>query len=86
MKMHESASASETLNNESCSKRNAHHHRSQSPQINNSLATDSSSQSPLSSFENLVPSKALSSSSYMHPMNVYHHPANFQPHYSGINF
>ncbi|CAF2807068.1 unnamed protein product [Rotaria sp. Silwood2] len=87
MKMHELVSSSDSRNNESCTKRNNHHQRNQSPQINNSLTTDSCSQSPLSSFENLVPMKNISSSNYIHhPMNVYHHSNNFQQHYSGVNF
>ncbi|CAF3927188.1 unnamed protein product [Rotaria magnacalcarata] len=84
--MHESVSSSECVKTEPCSKRSNHYQRSQSPNINNSLATDSCSQSPLSSYENLVPTKNISSSSYMHPMNVYHHSAGFQQHYSGLNF
>ncbi|CAF3522271.1 unnamed protein product [Rotaria sordida] len=79
MKIHELVS-SDLINNELCIKRN------QSPQINNSLTTDSCSQSPLSSFENLVPMKNIPSSSYMHSMNVYHDSNNYQQHYSGINF
>jgi hypothetical protein len=81
MKVHESTSSSDSLN-ESSTKR-----RTLSPQINNSLTTDSCPQSP-SSFENLAPMKILpSSTSYMHTMSVYHHPtAAFQQHYSGLNF
>ncbi|CAF3339201.1 unnamed protein product [Rotaria socialis] len=86
MKMHESVSSSECVKTEPCSKRSNHYQRSQSPNINNSLATDSCSQSPLSSYENLVPTKNRASSSYMHPMNVYHHSADFQQHYSGLHF
>ncbi len=58
-----------------------------SPQINNSLTTDSSSQSP-SSYENLAPIKTIqSTTNYMHTMNVYQHHSNaFQQHYSGLNF
>jgi hypothetical protein len=79
MKIHESTSSSDSLN-ESCTK----HRRTLSPQINNSLTTDSCPQSP-SSFENLAPMKILPS--YMHTMTAYHHPtAAFQQHYSGLNF
>jgi hypothetical protein len=82
MKMHELTSESIT---DSSRKRTT-----RSPQINNSLTTDSCSQSP-SSFENLAPMKCMQpSSSYMHTMNMYHHhhhhSTNFQPHYSGLNF
>lgn len=60
-----------------------------SPRINNSLTTDSCSQSS-SSFENLAPLKTIQpTSSYMHTMNVYqphHHSTAFHPHYySGLN-
>jgi len=86
MKIHESTSSSDSLN-ESSTKRTNLHRRTLSPQINNSLTTDSCPQSP-SSFENLAPMKILpSSTSYMHTMSVYHHPtAAFQQHYSGLNF
>ncbi|CAF1263448.1 unnamed protein product [Rotaria sp. Silwood1] len=85
MKMHELITSSDLINNETCIKRN---NLSQSPQINNSLTTDSCSQSPLSSFENFIPMKNISSSNYIHPMNVYHHhhSNNFQQHYTEINF
>ncbi len=87
MKLHElTASSSESIN-QSPTKRNNLHRNTRSPQINNSLTTDSCSPSP-SSFENLAPIKTLqSSTNYMHTMNVYHqHPTAFQQHYSGLNF
>jgi len=85
MKMHELIS-SESINQSSTKRNNNNnlHRHTQSPQINNSLTTDSCSQSP-SSFENLIPMKPIqSSTSYMHTMNVY--PTAFQQHYSGLNF
>jgi hypothetical protein len=78
MKMHEVTSSSKSPKKRS----------TRSPQINNSLATDSCSQSP-SSFENLAPIKMIQpTSSYMHTMNVYHphHSTAFHQHYSGLNF
>jgi hypothetical protein len=71
MKMHESSS--ESLNESSTKRKRTY---------NNSLTTDSCSQSP-SSFENLAPMKPIpsSSSNYM-----YHHSTAFQQHYSGFNF
>lgn len=85
-----SASSSSESINPSPTKRIHHNNRhTQSPQINNSLTTDSCSQSP-SSFENLAPMKTLQpTSSYLHTMNVYHHQQHataFHPHYSGLNF
>jgi len=83
MKLHElTASSSSESINQLPKKRNT-----RSPQINNSLTTDSCSPSP-SSFENLAPIKTLqSSTNYMHTMNIYHqHPTAFQQHYSGLNF
>ena len=67
----------ELISSESSTKRNI-----RSPRINNSIATNSCSPSP-SSYENLAPMKT---SNYMHTMNVYHHSAAFQQHYSGMNF
>jgi hypothetical protein len=87
MKLHElTASSSESIN-ESPTKRNNLHRYTRSSRINNSLTTDSCSQSP-SSFENLAPIKTIqSSTNYMHTMNVYHqHSTAFQQHYSGLNF
>jgi hypothetical protein len=79
MKMHETP--------ETCTKRSS----SSSSQINNSLTTDSCSQSP-SSFENLAPMKtSLATANYMHTINPYHHHSTaFQQHYynrqTGFNF
>ncbi|CAF1325066.1 unnamed protein product [Adineta steineri] len=82
MKIHESSSES---TNESRTKRLNNQQRTCSPQINNSLTTDSCSQSP-SSYENLAPIKIQPS--YMQTMNVYHHhhPTNFPQHYTELNF
>jgi len=83
MKMHDLIPSS----SESPIKRNNNFHRhTRSSEINNSLTTDSCSQSP-SSYENLAPMKIIQpSSNYMHTMNVYQHSTTFQQHYSGLNF